>query len=171
MATLVRLNAQTVIYSSSILSYLWSESEERFPTVVLCTPLWLPVEAVNEGGMVWEAAEQTEDSVVWDWCVWVCARVCVGSNRAERRVSGSYLYSSGFGYPWIHLGDWEACIKRKWERGYCTNVAAATTPFNRATQWAVTLGHFWPKLSSSVATALLISFASLFDANLMHLLN
>lgn len=52
--------------------------------------------------------------------------VCVCGNGAERRVSGLYLYSGGPGYPWIHLGDWEACRRRKWESGYFTNVPLDT---------------------------------------------
>lgn len=50
------------------------------------------------------------------WCVCACG------NGAERRVSGFYLYSGGPGYPWIHLGDWEACRRRKWERGYSSSL-------------------------------------------------
>ena len=46
-------------------------------------------------------------------CLCVCVCVCVCGNGAERRVSGFYLYSGGPGYPWIHLGDWEACRRRK----------------------------------------------------------
>lgn len=56
----------------------------------------------------WHERQPSRQKTAW-FGIGVC--VCVGSNKAERRVSGSYLYSSGFGYPWIHLGDWEACIK------------------------------------------------------------
>lgn len=42
-------------------------------------------------------------------------------------VSGLYLYSGGPGYPWIHLGDWEACRRRKWESAYFTNVPLIPT--------------------------------------------
>lgn len=54
-------------------------------------------------------------------------RMCVCGNGVERRVSGLYLYSGGPGYPWIHLGDWEACRRRKWESGYFTTVALIPT--------------------------------------------
>ena len=60
--------------------------------------------------------------------------VCVCGNGVERRVSELYLYSGGPGYPWIHLGDWEACRRRKWESGYFTNVPLIPTMIKKNTQ-------------------------------------
>ncbi len=69
----------------------------------------------------------TGEKTAWlEIFVCACVCVCVCGNGAERRVSGLYLYSGGLGYPWIHLGDWEACRKRKWESDYFfTNVPDA----------------------------------------------
>lgn len=66
------------------------------------------------------------DSGTGEKTAWFGICVCVCGNGAERRVSGLYLYSGGPGYPWIHLGDWEACRRRKWESGYFTNVPLDT---------------------------------------------
>ena len=73
---------------------------------------------------MWETVERERRQRGFGICVCVC--VCVCGNEAERRVSGLYLYSGGPGYPWIHLGDWEACRRRKWESSYFTNVPPDT---------------------------------------------
>ncbi len=92
--------------------------------------------------------------MVWDLCVCVC--VC--GNGSERRVSGLYLYSGGPGYPWIHLGDWEACRRRKWESGYFTNVPLIPTMIKKNHTVKGNFRSFQSKTCSSVATPSLICF-------------
>lgn len=108
------------------------QMKERFPTVpFIKTEQIVPCARLEteERLMKGDGVRDSGTGVKTGW-FGIC--VCVRGNGAERRAFGLYLYSSGPGYPWIHLGDWEACRRRKWESSYFSNVPLIPTMIKKS---------------------------------------